>query len=54
MGQGAYASGPLISKLELQESGGVHRAVCPSGVMPIAGLQSELANTQSLWTIEEP
>jgi hypothetical protein len=54
MGQGAFASGPLTGKLELDESGGMHGSVCPANAMPIAALQTELANTQDAWTVDEP
>jgi hypothetical protein len=54
MGQGVFASGPLIGNLELHQSGGIHGNICPSNLMPIQALQSELANTQDSWTVDEP
>lgn len=54
MGQGPFASGTLTNTLELHESGGQHGNICPSTAMPIAALQTELANTQDSWTIDEP
>ncbi len=54
MGQGPFVSGPLTSALDLHEAGTEHGNVCPSTTMPLAALQSELAQTQDSWTIEEP
>jgi hypothetical protein len=54
MGEGNFASGPLSDRLQLDESGGLHGSVCPANIMSIATFQTELANTQNSWTIDEP
>jgi hypothetical protein len=54
MGQGPFSSSALTGQLKLDESGGMHGNVCPGKAMPLAEFQSELANTQESWTIDEP
>jgi hypothetical protein len=53
-GKGAFVSGPMTASLNLNVTSHSHGTICPAGVMSLNEFQTELANTQPDWTVEEP
>jgi len=53
-GTGSFASGPVTTALTLNVTGRSHGTIGPAHTMSLNDLQTELANTQTDWVIEEP
>jgi len=53
MGTGAFAS-PMTGKLALNVTGRSHGTMCPAHAISLDDLQTEFANTQLHWNVEEP
>jgi hypothetical protein len=53
-GAGGFVSAPMAGALTLYVTGRSHGAICPAHAMSLQQLQTELANTQPDWNVEEP
>lgn len=54
MGVGEFASGPMTASLALIATGRFHGTICPICSISLNDFQAELAQTQPLWSVEEP